>query len=155
MTTDCGLYSNISQILLLYKTWGYHNEFESTKSLRVYNWYVKIPQCGYMEHGLKYTCIATYVQKPIAPSAILYNLQPLGAPAFMRLVYCDRWISYTTHRIYISMGYCKKDVTPLLTHWSYVFLALTHRYGLVVCFVAVTSIVSTGFMVLIYPYSSR
>ena len=26
------------------------------------------------------------------------------------------------------MGYCKKDVTPLLLHWSYVFLALTHRY---------------------------
>ena len=26
------------------------------------------------------------------------------------------------------MGWCKKDVTPLLTHWSYVFLALTHRY---------------------------
>ena len=26
------------------------------------------------------------------------------------------------------MGQCKKDVTPLLTHWSYVFLALTHRY---------------------------
>ena len=25
-----------------------------------------------------------------------------------------------------SMGWCKKDVTPLLTHWSYVFLALTH-----------------------------
>ena len=24
----------------------------------------------------------------------------------------------------------KKDVTPLLTHWSYVFLALTHRYEL-------------------------
>ena len=29
---------------------------------------------------------------------------------------------------HISMGYCKKDVTLLLTHWSYVFLALTHRY---------------------------
>ena len=28
----------------------------------------------------------------------------------------------------ISMGWCKKDVTPLLTHWIYVFLALTHRY---------------------------
>ena len=27
-----------------------------------------------------------------------------------------------------SMGLCKKDVTPLLTHWSYVFLALTHGY---------------------------
>ena len=26
-----------------------------------------------------------------------------------------------------SMGECKKDVTPLLTHWSYIFLALTHR----------------------------
>ena len=30
------------------------------------------------------------------------------------------------------MGKCKKDVTPLLTHWSYVFLALTHRYVLLV-----------------------
>ena len=26
----------------------------------------------------------------------------------------------------VSLGLCKKDVTPLLTHWSYVFLALTH-----------------------------
>ena len=30
--------------------------------------------------------------------------------------------------MYISMGCCKKDATPLLTHRSYVFLALTHRY---------------------------
>ena len=30
----------------------------------------------------------------------------------------------------ISMGQCKKDVTPLLAHWCYVFLALTHGYGL-------------------------
>ena len=29
-----------------------------------------------------------------------------------------------------STGYCKKDVTPLLMHWSYVFLALTHGYCL-------------------------
>ena len=28
----------------------------------------------------------------------------------------------------ISVGYCKKDVTPLLTQWSYIFLALTHWY---------------------------
>ena len=27
------------------------------------------------------------------------------------------------------MGYCKKYVTPLLTDWSYAFLALTHPYG--------------------------
>ena len=28
------------------------------------------------------------------------------------------------------MGTCKKDVTPLLTHWSYIFLALIHRFFL-------------------------
>ena len=28
----------------------------------------------------------------------------------------------------ISMGWSKKDVTPLLQHWRYIFLALTHRY---------------------------
>ena len=28
---------------------------------------------------------------------------------------------------YRAMGECKKDVTPVLMHWSYVFLALTHR----------------------------
>ena len=27
----------------------------------------------------------------------------------------------------ISMGLSKKNVTPLLMHWSYVFLALTHQ----------------------------
>ena len=27
----------------------------------------------------------------------------------------------------VSMAKYKKDVTPLLTHWSYVFLTLTHR----------------------------
>ena len=29
----------------------------------------------------------------------------------------------------IPMDKCTKYVTPMLTHWSYVFLALTHRYG--------------------------
>ena len=28
----------------------------------------------------------------------------------------------------ISMGQCKKEVTPLLTHWSCVFPELTHRF---------------------------
>ena len=32
----------------------------------------------------------------------------------------------------ILMGKCKKDITPLLTHRSYVFLALTQRYKLLV-----------------------
>ena len=29
-------FSNISQILLLYKTWGYYNKFDSIKSLGIY-----------------------------------------------------------------------------------------------------------------------
>ena len=29
----------------------------------------------------------------------------------------------------ISMAQCKKYVTPLLTHWSYVFLSLTYRFS--------------------------
>ena len=37
-------------------------------------------------------------------------------------------IFYGKYCIHISMGQCKKDVTPLLMHWSYIFLALTHRY---------------------------
>ena len=37
------------------------------------------------------------------------------------------YIYYHWHYDLISMGSCKKDVTPLLTHWSYVFLAQTHR----------------------------
>ena len=28
----------------------------------------------------------------------------------------------------MTMDYCKKNITPLLTHWSYIFLALTHRH---------------------------
>ena len=35
ITTNCWLYSNISYFLLLYKTWGYYNKFDSTKSLGV------------------------------------------------------------------------------------------------------------------------
>ena len=30
---------------------------------------------------------------------------------------------------WISMALCKTAVTPLLTHWSYCSLALSHRYG--------------------------
>ena len=52
------------------------------------------------------------------------------------------WFYFRNHKIYlhfllilpleiISMGLCKKDVTPVLTHWSYVFLVLTHRSGVI------------------------
>ena len=68
ITTNCRLYSNISQILLLYKTWGCYNKFAFTKSLGVCHWCVKIPQYGYMEHGLKH--IKFYVQKHIVSLAM-------------------------------------------------------------------------------------
>ena len=29
---------------------------------------------------------------------------------------------------------CKKDANPVLTHWSYIFLALTHRYDQCQCY---------------------
>ena len=31
--------------------------------------------------------------------------------------------------MHISLGLCKKNVTPLLRHWSYLFLALSHQYA--------------------------
>ena len=37
------------------------------KSLGVYYWYVKMPRCGYVEHGLEY--FSFYVQKHIADLA--------------------------------------------------------------------------------------
>ena len=46
ITTQCQLYSNISQILLLYKTWRYYSKFDSTKLLGVRYRCVKISQCG-------------------------------------------------------------------------------------------------------------
>ena len=36
------------------------------------------------------------------------------------------------------LGLCKKNVTPLLTHWSYVFLALTHRRDVLFTIIACT-----------------
>ena len=84
----------MSQTLLLYKTWL--NKFDSTKSLGVCYWCVKIPQCGYMEHGLKH--ITYYVQKHIAALVMCYNPalvrdKPLGAPTSVKLVY---WLGYTS-----------------------------------------------------------
>ena len=60
-------------------------------------WYVKIPQCVYVEHGLVY--ITFYVQKHMAPMAVcsgpsLVRDTPLGAPAFVRLAY---WLTKRSH----------------------------------------------------------
>ena len=45
----------------------------------------------------------------------------------IKLEHVARYLN--SHYVYnISMGQCKKDVTPLLMHWSYTFLELTNRY---------------------------
>ena len=46
-----------------------------------------------------------------------------------------------------SMGYCKKDVTPLLTHWSYIFLELTHACHIFIIMAAAADLVMLGTMV--------
>ena len=90
ITTNCRLYSNISQILLLYKMWQYYNKFDSPKSLGVCYWCVKILQYRYMEHGLKHSTF--YFQKHIEALAMCYNPalvrdKPLEVPAPVKLVY--------------------------------------------------------------------
>ena len=42
------------------------------------------------------------------------------------------------------MAKCKKDVTPPLTHWSYVFLALTPQYALPCAFLLQSIVPSPG-----------
>ena len=49
----------------------------------------------------------------------------LAKRSFFYLKFALIWVSDNPH---IDGWVQKKDVTPLLTHWSYVFLALTHRY---------------------------
>ena len=69
--------AQVSQHIWLYKIFG------------VCYWCVEIPQCVYMEYGLKH--ITFYVQKQIAPLAMCYNPplvrdKLLGAPASANLV---------------------------------------------------------------------
>ena len=56
-------YNSISQISMLYKVWGYYNNFDY-EIPGVYYWYLKMPRCGCVENGLEY--IAFHVQKHIA-----------------------------------------------------------------------------------------
>ena len=110
------MYSNISQILLLYKTWGHYNKFEPSRSLGVCYWCVEISKCGYMGHGLK--LIIFYVQKHIAALEMCHN-QPLvrdkllGAPAFVKLVYSQHF--FAMFHLPISI----MKMSPYHIRWSY------------------------------------
>ena len=85
-------------------------------------WCVKIPQCGYMEHGLKH--FTFYVKKYIATLAMCYNSslvrnKPLGAPAFVKLV------------CYLPLGLCMETVKQCKArkgHCSQVITQQTHGW---------------------------
>ena len=125
ITINCRLYS---KHCCYKKTWGYLNKFDSTKSLGLCYWCVKIPQCRYMEHRLKH--ITFYVQKRIAALAMCHNPalvrdKPLGSPASVKLVYgrpSNMVLSYD----YTSLGanWSHSIGRPLLCFWHQNFLLL-------------------------------
>ena len=95
----------------------YYNKYDTTKSLGVYHWCIKIPQCGYMEHWLNF--ITFYVQKHITALAMCYNPtlvhdKLLGAPAFVKLIY---WMAHQ-HLIYywLSFNLVLSENNPLPEH---------------------------------------
>ena len=96
------MYSNISQILLLYKMGGYYNKFDSMKSIGIYYLCVKMPKCRYMEHGLKH--ITFDVQKLLAPLPMCYN-PPLDGNNIFKCIFFNEnvWIS-----LKISMKFVRK-----------------------------------------------
>ena len=79
-----------------------------TKSMGAYFWYVKIPQCGWMEHGLK--DIVFFVQNHITLctvviTSLLVRDKPLGVPASVKRVYWDTIMAahmYNRDSIYVG-----------------------------------------------------
>ena len=70
-----------------------------------------------------------------AKKRCLYWIKILLAPYWklsnqIHLADANAWIFINLQMVYDIHGICKKDVAPLLTHRSYVFLALTNRYFL-------------------------
>ena len=60
------------------------------------------------------------------------NLQSVINLEFLKLIHVFLSHGHQLQNLqlgwYISMAYCKKDVTPVHWQWSYVFHALTHQY---------------------------
>ena len=82
------------------------------KSLGVYYQLIKIPQCGYMEHGLEY--VAFKVRKHMAPLAVCSGLplvrdKLLGVPTFVRFA---NWLH---HRQVVGFRSASDDRLAILT----------------------------------------
>ena len=90
------MYSNISQILMLYKTWGYYNKFDS---LGVCYWCAKVQQCGYMEHGSK--DIALVRDKPPRGAGIFETSHDVNEYSYIDLMPCHLFVPHVfTVQIY-------------------------------------------------------
>ena len=86
------------------------------------------------KYGTQSTCTSLSVSSAILIRGMILfgiNKKWTGAAGLMSRK-ARHWEGEKNHNTCtILICWCKKDVTPLLTHWSYVFLALTHR---IVCF---------------------
>ena len=69
-----------------------YNKIDSMKYLGVYYRYVKMPRCGYLEHGLKYNVLCSKPYSPVSACSghALVGDRPLEAPAFVKLAYWFR-----------------------------------------------------------------
>ena len=117
-TTNCRLYSNISQILLLYKVWVYYNKFDCgiIGGILPICQYVKMPQCGCVEHGLEYTTFYVAHFGGLFWSPLVRD-GPLGAPTLVKLAYWPvRWWDGI---IPGDIGHCH-DVRVSLTCYMYI-----------------------------------
>ena len=79
-----------------------------------------------------YVFLLLWVQQRI--HSVLSHVIKLGRHWYKMSYTCHSITNFTTFKWVKngitqikSMGMCKNDVTPLLKHWGYVFLALTHR----------------------------
>ena len=92
-TTNCRLYSNISQILLLCKTWGYYNKFDIIKPFRGCYRYVKRKYHN-AGTGIYWAWIRIYYVlcyysafRGLFWSPLVCD-KPLEVPPFVKLAYC-------------------------------------------------------------------
>ena len=79
---------------------GYYNKFDSTISLGVCYWCVKIPQCGFIGHGLK--LITFYVQNHRAALGMCHNQVLFGDIYWSLTIFHE--ISYLTDPLDIVIG---------------------------------------------------
>ena len=105
--------------MLLYKIWGYYNRFDSMKSLGLYYWYVKMPRCGCVHHGLEYItfCVQKYITHLVACSGPLLVCNGLlGVPTLVKLTY-TRDIHNLLSSLRSVMHTCRSKLGHHLFRW--------------------------------------